>query len=176
MENRIKYFCCGNKLNDLEQKLLFEESVKLTKLNKTTNSGKLSEWYVQTVLEDNNINFFTQFKIQYGNAKRYLIVDMYIPSLDLLIEVKSRSYNMTGTANEKLDYVSRKYEILKSTNNYKNSKLLIVCCADELNQESTKELINPTREITKKFLNLYKEHGNLIGYISVVDLYKYISS
>jgi len=165
----ILNFCSGKKC------IIENKTFKHIGLKKSTNSGKLSEWYVQTILKDSNIPFISQPKISYGNAKRYLKPDFYIPSKDIFIEVKSRSYNMGGTASEKLDYVPRKYEILKSTKDYKNSKLLIVCCADEINQESTKELIYPTRQITKDFLNLYKEKGNLIAYISVVDLINYIN-
>ena len=140
----------------------------------STNSGKISEWYIEQILKDNFIKYKSQPKINYGESKLYIKPDFYLPDKDIFIEVKSRSYNMSGTANEKLDHTPRKYMKLKLTNDYKNSKLLIVCCAGELLQDSTIDLIKPSSDYEKELINFHQTYGNLINYISVNDILNYI--
>ena len=173
LKNKIREYCCGKSFNNSEQTKLLQESVELTKFKTSANSGRLSEWYVEQILKDNFIKYKSQPRINYGNSK-YIKPDFYLPDQDIFIEVKSRSYNMSGTANEKLDHVPRKYMKLKSSNDYKNSKLLIVCCAAELLQDSTMDLIKPSSDYVKRWVVFQQTYGNLINYVSVNDILNYI--
>ena len=144
-----------------------------TNFNCNINTGKLSEWYIEEILKKNNFKYVMQPRINYGDAGCYLKPDFYLPEKNLFIEVKSRSYNCGGTASEKLDHIPRKYSKLALTNNYRLSKVLIVCSAFELFEKSTLELLNHscanTREYVKDFVELSKKH-NVLDWIPVKKL------
>jgi hypothetical protein len=112
-----------------------------------------------------------------GKSTRFIQPDYYLPDHDLFIEVKSRSYNCHGTASEKLDHIVRKYSKLEFTDNYKNSKLLIVCSAYELFEESTSELLNynnkTSRKYIKDFVQLSKKY-NIFDWIPIHKINNYL--
>lgn len=111
-----------------------------------------------------------------GKSSRFIQPDYYLPDYDLFIEVKSRSYNCNGTASEKLDHIVRKYSKLEFTENYKKSKLLIVCSAYELFEESTSELLNynntTSRKYIKDFVKLSKKY-NILDWIPIHKIHNY---
>lgn len=108
---------------------------------------------------------------------RFIQPDFYIPEKNLFIEVKSRSYNCNGTASEKLDHIVRKYSKLELTDDYKNSKLLIICSAYELFEESTNELLNynkkTSRSYIKDFVQLSKKY-NILDWIPISKINKFL--
>lgn len=110
-------------------------------------------------------------------SNRFIQPDYYLPDYDLFIEVKSRSYNCNGTASEKLDHIVRKYSKLEFTNDYKKSKLLIVCSAYELFEESTSELLNynnkTSRKYIKDFVQLSKKY-NILDWIPINKIHNYL--
>ena len=61
--------------------------------------------------------------------------------------------------------------------NYKNSKLLIVCSAYELFEESTKELLNynnkTSRSYIKDFVKLSKKY-NILDWIPISKIHKFL--
>lgn len=180
MINEIKEFCEGSKLDsELEQQFLKNPCLKsLTGVNTSNNSGKISEWYVKETLKNKNIKYIEQPIIRYG--KRHIRPDFYLPDLDLFVEVKSRTYNCVGTASEKADNISRKYNcILPLTEKYKKSKVLIVFCAGELLQSSTQELINyrdlPDQHYTRRFIELSKEYS-ILDWIDIKRIGMYLVS
>ena len=121
------------------------------------------------------VEYVSQPRIKYGSNNKYIIPDFYIPSKNIFIEIKSRTYHMLGTASEKLDHVPRKYSKLKLTKEYKNSTTLIVCSAGELLQDTTRDLLDindNSSEYNKDFIKLCNNH-NIIAFISVADLESY---
>lgn len=179
--NKIKRYCSGkSRLNAKNEKefLLDIKLQEFTGVNLSKNSGKISEWYVGKLLTDNGIEYIAQPTIRYGNGKRYLQPDFYIPSKNLFIEVKSRTYNCGGTSSEKIDHAARKYSTkLELTKDYKNAKVLIVFCAGELFEETTLQLINynnpNTCKYVKEFIEFTKQHS-VLDWIDVNDLEKYL--
>lgn len=184
MLNNIKRYCLGkSRLNQVDEKC-FLADVKLkefTGVNTSKNTGKIGEWYVSSILKENNIDFISQPTIKYvdtnTNKKRYLQPDFYIPDKDLFIEVKSRTYNCGGTASEKHAHIPQKYSKLQTTDQYCNSKVLIVFLAGELFIPETLELINYNKNYSRKyirdFIKLSKEH-NILDWISINDIIKYL--
>ena len=184
MLNNIKRYCVGkSRLSCVDEKN-FLADLKLkefTGVNTSKNTGKISEWYVGNILKDNNVEFISQPMIKYvdiiNNKKRYLQPDFYIPSKDLFIEVKSRTYNCGGTASEKHAHIPQKYSKLQMTEKYRDSKVLIVFLAGELFIPETLELINYNKEYSRKyikdFIKLSKEH-NILDWISINDIIKYL--
>ena len=179
---KINIYCNGiwkpNK--KMETSFLSSKILKnVTGNNKSMNTGKLSEWYVGKILKDKGIEYQSQPSIHYtlNNKKRFIQPDFYIPSKDLFIEVKSRSYNCNGTASEKLDHIVRKYSKLELTDKYKKSKLLIICSAYELYEESSHELLNyndkKSRNYIKDFIKLSKKY-NILDWIPINKINKYI--
>lgn len=179
--NKIKKYCSGrSRLNAKQEKeFLSDNNLHVyTGVNLSKNSGKISEWYVGYLLREKNIEYIQQPTIKYGSGKRYLQPDFYIPSKNLFIEVKSRTYNCGGTSSEKVDHAARKYSTkLNLTNDYKDAKVLIVFCAGELFEESTCELINyknpKSQKYVKEFVEFTKQH-NVLDWIDVNDIEKYI--
>lgn len=179
--NKIKKYCSGkSRLNaNQEKEFLADINVQnYTGVNLSKNSGKLSEWYVGQLLSENGIDYLQQPTIRYGNAKRYLQPDFYIPSKNLFIEVKSRTYNCGGTSSEKIDHAARKYSTkLSLTKDYMEAKVLIVFCAGELFEETTVELINyknpKTPLYVKKFVEFTKQHS-VLDWIDINDIDNYI--
>lgn len=179
--NKINRYCSGkSRLNATQEKefLLNTNIRNYTGVNLSKNSGKLSEWYVGQLLKNKGIEYVQQPTIKYGNAKRYLQPDFYIPSKDLFIEVKSRTYNCGGTTSEKIDHVARKYSTkLNMTTDYTSAKVLIVFCAGELFQETTLELINhnnpKSSRYVKEFVEFTKQHS-VLDWIDINDIDKYI--
>jgi hypothetical protein len=162
-----------------EKNFLADESLKkFTGVNTSKNSGKISEWYISHLLDEKKIEYKNQPTVYWGDGKRRLQPDFYIPSKNLFIEVKSRTYNCCGTASEKVDNVARKYSTkLCKTKQYKNAKVLVVFCAGELYQESTRELIdynNPnTSDYTRDFVNFTKEYS-ILDWIDVNKIDEYL--
>ena len=177
MESQVSNYCSGkwkpNKCD--ETSFLSSDSLKLlTKINKSTNTGQLSEWSVKQVLTALGLNYNSQVKIILPNPPN-IIPDFYLPDLDLFIEVKSRGYNCQGTASEKLDYIIRKYSRLQDLPLYKNSKLLVVCCAEEMFEKSTLELLNPIRTHVNILMSAWRQ----IGFLDIIkfgDLKEYIQN
>jgi hypothetical protein len=180
MLNRIRMYCIGKyKMSAMDEKIfLADESLKkFTGVNTSNNSGKISEWYIRHLLDEKKIEYNSQPTIYY-DKKRRLQPDFYIPSKNLFIEVKSRTYNCGGTASEKVDNVARKYSTkLCKTEHYKNAKVLVVFCAGELYQESTKQLIdynNPnTSDYIRDFVNFTKEYS-ILDWIDINNIHKYL--
>ena len=178
---KIKRYCSGkSRLNSSQERMFLSdpELQEFTGVNLSKNSGKLSEWYVGQLLKEKGIEYNQQPTIKYGTGKRYLQPDFYIPSKNLFVEVKSRTYNCGGTSSEKVDHAARKYSTkLALTNDYKESKVLIVFCAGELFEESTLQLINykyaNSPDYVKGFVEFTKQH-NVLDWIDINDLDKYI--
>jgi hypothetical protein len=179
--NKIKKYCSGKFRFNAKNEKEFLSDINLqtyTGVNLSKNSGKISEWYVGQLLNNNGIHYISQPTIKYGKAKRYLQPDFYIPSKNLFIEVKSRTYNCGGTSSEKIDHAARKYSTkLELTKDYKDAKVLIVFCAGELFQESTLQLIhykNPdTSQYVKDFIEFTKQHS-VLDWIDVNNLEEYL--
>lgn len=180
--DKIKHYCHGSwKPGQKEEKLFLSSKIlKNTTGNKQSmNTGKLSEWYIHHILQTKGITFEKQPKItfKYNNKIRYIQPDFYIPDKNLFIEVKSRSYNCAGTASEKLDHIVRKYSKLDLSDLYKNSKLLVVCSASEIYQESTNEILSyrtrSTRSYIKEFVQLSKKH-HILDWIPISKIESYI--
>jgi hypothetical protein len=180
--NKIKNYCHGTWKPCKKEEELFLSSVSLkntTGNKQSMNTGKLSEWYIHHVLKTKGIHFKNQPKIKfvYNKKIRYIQPDFYIPHKNLFIEVKSRSYNCSGTASEKLDHIVRKYSKLDLSDEYKNSKLLVVCSASEIFQESTNEILSyknkSTRSYIKEFVQLSKKH-NILDWIPISKINSYI--
>jgi len=178
---RIKKYCSGKiRLNALQEKEFLSDVnlYKYTGVNLSKNSGKISEWYVSRLLSGKGIEYVIQPMIKYGSGKRYLQPDFYVPSKNLFIEVKSRTYNCGGTSSEKIDHVARKYSTkLEMTKEYKDAKVLIVFCAGELFESSTIELINyrnlHASTYVKDFVEFTKQYS-VLDWIDVNDLDKYL--
>lgn len=179
---KINMYCNGTWKPTKKEETTFLSSQILKKTigkNKSMNTGKLSEWYVSKILKDKGITFKEQPVIKYtlNNKQRYIQPDFYIPDKDLFIEVKSRGYNCNGTASEKLDHIVRKYSKLDLTDKYKKSKLLVVCSAYELFEDSSSELLNyntkNTRSYIKDFIKLSKKY-NILDWIPISKINKYL--
>lgn len=179
---KVENYCKGIWKPSKKDEIKFLSSNVLKNLtgnNKSMNTGKLSEWYIYHILNKKGIHFQIQPKIKYNldNKIRYIQPDFYIPNKNMFIEVKSRSYNCTGTASEKLDHIVRKYSKLDYTDKYKKSKLLIVCSASEIFEESTSEILDykkkSSRSYIKEFINLSKKH-HIMDWISISKINKYI--
>lgn len=186
MFNNIKRYCSGKVKFTSEQEKEFLSNNNLhtfTGVNLSKNSGKISEWYVGQVLREKGIQYTPQPIIKYGKIisskkQRFLQPDFYIPSKNIFIEVKSRTYNCGGTSSEKIDHVARKYSTkLSLTNQYKKSKVLVVFCAGELFEESTLQLINykhpDTPTYVKNFVEFTKKH-NILDWIDINEIDNYI--
>jgi hypothetical protein len=179
--DKIKRYCSGrSRLNAIQEKE-FLSNINLqhyTGVNLSRNSGKLSEWYVGQLLKEKGIKYLQQPTIKYGKGKRYLQPDFYIPSKNLFVEVKSRTYNCGGTTSEKIDHAARKYSTkLELTKDYIDAKVLIVFCAGELFEETTVELINhnnpKSSRYVKEFVEFTKQHS-VLDWIDVNDIHDYI--
>ncbi len=186
MLNNIKKYCSGKvKFNINQEKQFLSDSYlhEFTGVNLSKNSGKISEWYVGQLLHEKGIKFIAQPNIKYGEIipnkkQRFLQPDFYIPSKNMFIEVKSRTYNCGGTSSEKIDHVARKYSTkLALTKDYKKSKVLVVFCAGELFEESTLQLINyknpDTPSYVKNFVKFTQKH-NILDWIDINDINNYI--
>lgn len=185
MLNKIKRYCVGkSRLSYTQEKQFLTDSnlQEFTNVNLSRNSGKISEWYVCQLLKDKGVEFIAQPIIKYGptinKKQRYLQPDFYIPDKNLFIEVKSRTYNCTGTASEKIDHVARKYSSkLALSKSYRNAKVLIVFCAGELFEETTLQLINHRHDnasvYVKEFVQFTKQHS-VLDWIDINDIDKYI--
>jgi hypothetical protein len=186
MFNNIKRYCSGKVKFTMEQEKEFLSNNNLhtyTGVNLSKNSGKISEWYVGQVLREKGIQYTPQPTIKYGKIssnrkQRFLQPDFYIPSKNMFIEVKSRTYNCGGTSSEKIDHVARKYSTkLALTNQYKRSKVLVVFCGGELFEESTLQLINykhpDTPPYVKNFVEFTKKH-NILDWIDINEIDNYI--
>ncbi len=170
MLSKISKYCSANWIPRTKM-----EELEFLKLNGLTNTGKLSELYVKTLLENKNCKYISQPKINIS-VNKFIIPDFYLPEKDLFIEVKSRSYFCGGTASEKIDHIPRKFSKLLENDKYKNSKLIVLFCAGELRINSTTDLINyqlSKNSYIKNFIELSKKY-NIIDWISVNDLEKYI--
>jgi hypothetical protein len=173
-------YCIGKyKLSAIEESNFLADKAlkKYTGVNTSKNSGKISEWYISHLLNKKKIVYENQPTIYYDGNRR-LQPDFYIPSKNLFIEVKSRTYNCGGTASEKIDHVARKYSTkLCKTRKYKNAKVLVVFCAGELHQESTRQLINynntDTSDYIKDFVTFTKTFS-ILDWIDVNQIDEYL--
>lgn len=180
--NKINLYCTGKWKPDKKTEKLFLSNKILKTIigkNNSMNTGKLSEWYVGKFLKTKKIKFLEQPVIHYtlDGKKKFLKPDFYIPKKDLFIEVKSRGYNCNGTASEKLDHIVRKYSKLELTDTYKKSKVLIICSAYELFEESSSELLNyndkTSRSYIKDFVKLSKKY-NILDWIPLSNIHYYL--
>lgn len=145
-------------------------------LKNVKNSGKIAENYVKSILIEKNVKFIEHPRIQL-HLNKYIIPDFYIPSKNLFIEVKSRTFNCQGTASEKMDNIPRKYSKLKQNVNYNDSKVLVVFCAGELHQKSTLELINYKNTgcgYIKDFVELSKKHC-ILDWITINQIHDFLT-
>lgn len=180
---KINMYCTGKWKPDKTIEKSFLSNRTLKKITGTActsmNTGKLSEWYVGKILKDKKVSFIRQPIVNYvlNGKKKFIQPDFYIPKKDLFIEVKSRGYNCNGTASEKLDHIVRKYSKLDLTEKYKNSKLLVVCSAYELFEESSCELLNynekTSRSYIKDFVKLSKKY-NILDWIPISKINHYL--
>ncbi|NDA63903.1 MAG: hypothetical protein EBX50_18025 [Chitinophagia bacterium] len=157
-----------------KSRLLYRKKCKLTKDTKNTPVTVLYDPETTQIQKSVKISD-DDFTV--GKSSRFIQPDYYLPDYDLFIEVKSRSYNCNGTASEKLDHIVRKYSKLEFTDDYKNSKLLIVCSAYELFEESTSELLNynnkTSRKYIKDFVKLSKQY-NILDWIPIYKINNYL--
>jgi hypothetical protein len=164
--------------NSLKQGTATQGMVPSTQGMVTRSKSKLLSNKVnsKSKIFKNVLNIFNSKKVP-NKKSRFIQPDFYIPEKDLFIEVKSRSYNCNGTASEKLDHIVRKYSKLEMTDDYKNSKLLIVCSAYELFEESTSELLNynnkTSRSYIKDFVKMSKKY-NILDWIPVSKIHKFL--
>ena len=177
----VENYCLGNlTLNIKQEQKMLHNMHKFIGTKSSTNSGLIGEWYVENILKENKIEYVKQPKIIYNNLakSRYFQPDFYLPRKRLFIEVKSRTYNCGGTSSEKIDHVARKYNTkLARTKEYKNAKVLIIFCAGELLQDTTKELLNHKKKTTHKYVSDYVsliKKYNILDLITVDQIYKYI--
>jgi hypothetical protein len=174
----IRSYCFGKGnlfIKNYKEELCFiNKCNKYMNINETSNTGKLSEIYAKIILEKNKIKFKEQPIIKYGTDKRFIKPDFYLEDQNLFIEIKSRSYFMSGTISEKIDNIPRKYHKLNETLSYKNSKILIVFSGGELLQDSTVELLNNSNEYVKDFKILSHKY-NVLDWISIEELHNYIN-
>ena len=147
----------------------------INKINMIMTRSKTRQ--LKTENENKQLDEESPIENEESSKTRFIQPDYYIPSKDLFIEVKSRSYNCNGTASEKLDHIVRKYSKLELTKEYKNSKLLIICSAYELFEESTAELLNynnkTTRSYVKDFIKLSKKY-NILDWVPISKLNQYV--
>jgi DNA adenine methylase len=123
------------------------------------NSGSVSEKYVEKVLQANDVVYKKHCRIKTSTGK-IVIPDFYLEHYGILLEVKSRGYNMTGTASEKMDHVPRKYSNT-------GMKVIVVFCAAE--NLYSRELIEQPTEYSRDFCQLAKKYG-VEAWISVKNL------
>lgn len=135
------------------------------------NTGSSAEKYVESVLRDLDLKFVKNKRMTVGAT--YIVPDFYIPEKDLILEVKSRGYNCGGTSSEKIDNIPRKYSKLLNTEDYKNTKVIVVLCAYELLNKSTVELLDNTTRYSNEFLKLARDF-NVERFISVKDLKRHL--
>ena len=166
MFQKIENYCLAtfipNKLQEIQ--FLKEASIFIQSKN-TLNSGKLAEWYISQILKNLDVNFQVQPKIEYilDNTVKFIKPDFYVPDKNLFIEVKSKTFNCSGTASEKIDHIPRKYSKLEFSDKiYLKTKVLVVFCGGELMTPSTLELISKDlskkSEYTISFIDLARKH------------------
>lgn len=139
-------------------------------LKSTKNTGKMAENYIENILKNLNIKYIKHKRIKTINGK-FIIPDFVLEELKIILEVKCRSYNVQGTASEKIDNIPRKYSVLKYDNNFKDYKILVVFCGAEIIYQ--KELIQKQTEYSIDFCNLCKKY-NVIDFISVEKIHQYL--
>lgn len=138
-------------------------------LKEYKNTGVLAEKYVENIHKSVDIKYVKNKRISTGTT--YIIPDFYLQDLDIILEVKSRSFNCPGTASEKIDNIPRKYSRLLQTSKYFNTKVIVVFCGYETINNSTKEFVEPTSNYCKDFIELCKKY-NVIKWVNVGDLVK----
>lgn len=148
-----------------------EQEEKFLQENGTKNTGKLAEKYVENLLKKDGYKFKKNIRIMIDNT--YIIPDFYLYELDIILEVKSRSYTCKGTASDKIDNIPRKYSKIIKTELYKNTKIIVVFCAFEIINTNTIEIIEAKTEYTIDFINLCKKY-NVINWIKVENLIQYL--
>lgn len=166
MFKKIESYCLAKYIpNKKEEAEFLKEASFFINSKNTLNSGKLAEWYISEMLENSKVNFQVQPKIEYKieNTLKFIKPDFYIPDKNLFIEVKSKTFNCSGTASEKIDHIPRKYSKLEfSQDIYSSSKVLVIFCGGELSTPSTKELIckdlSKKSEYTIEFIKLARKH------------------
>ena len=169
---KIENYCLAKWIPTVQEESVFlKQTAELLNTKSNLNSGRVSEWYISHILDNANIEYIEQPRVNYNEKSNFIKPDFYIPSKDLFIEVKSKSFNCSGTASEKIDHIPRKYSKLKNTKLYNKSKVLVVMCASELLNNSSIELLNGSENINIKseyaldFLELSRKH-NILDWIS----------
>lgn len=136
-------------------------------LKEYKNTGILAEKYVENILKNNEIKYVKNKRISIGT--NYIIPDFYLQDLNIILEVKSRSFHCPGSSSEKIDNIPRKYSKLSETSKYFNTKVIVVFCAYETVNKTTKELLEPESEYCKEFIELCKKY-NVIKWVNVENL------
>jgi DNA adenine methylase len=137
------------------------------KNNGCKNTVKLADKYVSDLLKTAGIKFKKNLRIPVGDT--YIIPDLYLPDINVLLEIKSRGYNSPGTATEKIDNIPRKYSKIMTNNQFKNTKVIVVFCAYETINKQVLELVNQTTEYAKDFTKLCRSY-NVDNWILVQNL------
>jgi len=179
MFKRIENYCLAKEIpNKFQETLFLKEASEFINCKNTANSGILSEWYISQILTNLNVKFQIQPQIKYQNGKKFIKPDFYIPEKNLFIEVKSKTFNCSGTASEKIDHIPRKYSKLNfSQEIYLKSKVLVVFCANELLTPSTIELIckdlSKKSEYTIQFIDLARKY-KIVDWVSPNEIKYYV--
>lgn len=147
----IEDYLCATKVPGKEEEKKFLED------NGCKNTGIFAEKYVSKLLENSGIVFKKNLRIP--TKECVVIPDFYLYELDVVLEIKSRGFNCTGTASEKIDNIPRKYSKIRETTSYKNTKIVVVFAGYEILNPSSKELLNPIREYVVDFVDLSKKYG-----------------
>jgi len=137
--------------------------------NGCKNTGALAEKYVSDMLSNIGVKFKKNIRIHVGDT--YIVPDFYLYELDIILEIKSRSYNCPGTASEKIDNIPRKYSKIISVSKFKSTKVVVVFCAFEAINPSSLELVIKNTEYSRDFTQLCKKY-NVVEWILVSDLSK----
>jgi DNA adenine methylase len=144
-----------------------EEEKKILADNGYKNTGIFAEKYVAKLLESNEIVFKKNLRISTAHCS--VIPDFYLYELDVILEIKSRSYNCPGTASEKIDNIPRKYSKIHDCETCKNTKIIVVFAGYEILNPSSQELVNPLREYVVDFVSLAKKY-NVTDWINLPNL------
>lgn len=144
-----------------------EEEKKFLEDQGCKNTGIFAEKYIAELLNSHGVLFKKNLRISTNES--YVIPDFYLYEYDTILEIKSRSYNCSGTASEKVDNIPRKYSKIRDNNAYLNTKVVVVFCCYEILNPVCAELVNPASEYAVDFVELCKRHG-VSNWIVLPDL------
>lgn len=152
-------------------KITKKEEDEILKQHK--NTGVMSENYIENILKNNEIKYVKNKRISVGVS--YIIPDFCLQDLDIILEIKSRSFNCPGSESEKIDNIPRKYSSLLQTSKYFNTKVIVVFCAYETINKLTQELVIQKTQYCKDFIELCKKY-NVIKWINLGTLIESLPS